>query len=338
MARPRGLVVGLDGLELTGDEQHLLADCDPLGVIFFARNVSDPSQVRNLAATVRDCLGRDDAPVLIDQEGGRVARLRPPLWRGYPSQRRIGEVAERAPDAGERLARAVALRIAADLESLGIDWVCAPVLDLLRPETHGVIGDRAYGGDPELVARLGQAAVQGFLDGGVVPIVKHLPGHGRATADSHHLLPTVLASRAELAATDFVPFRRLADAPAAMTAHIRYTAFDLPQSFSTSSRLIDEVARGTLGFGGLLFSDDVDMQALEGSVGRRVAAVLDAGHDVALQCNGRPEDQRAALEAATEMTAGAWMRYTSARERLRRSRAGDVDVAALDAELHAAGV
>ena len=336
--RPRAVVVGLAGLELTVEEEHLLADHDPLGVILFARNVSDANQVRNLIASVRDCLGRDDAPVLIDQEGGRVARLRPPLWRPYPPARRIGEVAERDPAAGAALAGAVARRIALDLAGLGIDWVCAPVLDLLRPETHAVIGDRAYAGDPDLVARLGRAAVAGFLAGGVVPIVKHLPGHGRATVDSHQELPTVDAARAELVASDFVPFRRLADAPAAMTAHIRFTGLDTQRPFSTSARLVDEVARGTLGFRGLLFSDDVDMQALSGGVAERVAAVLDAGHDVALQCNGRHDDLVAALGAASEMSAAGWMRYIGARERLAPHRTGDVDVAALDAELRAAGV
>ncbi|TVQ33799.1 MAG: beta-N-acetylhexosaminidase [Geminicoccaceae bacterium] len=338
MALPHAVVVGLQGVELEPQEQRLLAAANPLGVILFQRNVADPAQLRRLAADVRDCLGRDDAPILIDQEGGRVARLRPPLWRGYPPARRIGEIAERDPERGERLAYAVALRIAADLAAVGIDWVCAPVLDLLRPETHAVIGDRAFAGDPDLVARLGTAAVQGFLDGGVVPIVKHLPGHGRATADSHLTLPRVVASQAELEATDFVPFRLLADAPAAMTAHVCFEAIDPHRPFTTSATALDTVARGSLGTTGLLFSDDVDMQALHGSVAERVIAVLDAGHDVALQCSGRPEDMAAAVAVAPEMTAPSWTRFTTARARATSAALGDVDVAALDDELAVAGV
>ncbi|MFW5835023.1 MAG: glycoside hydrolase family 3 N-terminal domain-containing protein, partial [Pseudomonadota bacterium] len=214
MERPLALVVGIEGLELTIREARLLQRRSPLGIILFARNIADPGQVRRLTADLRDCLGRDDAPILIDQEGGRVARLRPPLWRAYPPQRRVGEIAERDAEAGVRVAGLLARRIAADLAALGIDWVCAPVLDLLRPETHRVIGDRSYGADPELVARLGEAAIEGFLEGGVVPIVKHLPGHGRATVDSHLELPNVVASRAELEASDFLvvgPFGKSAE-------------------------------------------------------------------------------------------------------------------------------
>lgn len=336
MNRPSAVIVGLAGVELTPRELHLLRDRQPLGIILFQRNVVDVAQVRNLTATIRDCLGRDDAPILVDQEGGRVARLRPPAWRDYPAARRVGAIAERDPVRGEALAYALAARIALDLAAVGIDWVCAPVLDLLWPAAHAVIGDRAYGGSPELVARLGAQAVRGFLDGGVVPIVKHAPGHGRASADSHVALPEVTASLDELRASDFVPFRALATAPAAMTAHVRFTALDATRPLSTSACGIERWIRGELGFCGFLLSDDVDMHALDGSVAHRVRAVLDAGHDAALQCNGRLDDAARALDVAGVLSMGALMRLGAATRR-RGSGAG-LDADALDAELRAAGL
>ena len=311
-----------------------MRDRQPLGVILFARNVVDAAQLRALTVMIRDALGRDDAPILIDQEGGRVARLRPPLWRSYPPARRLGELAERDPAAGERLAYVTAARIALDLRAVGIDWVCAPVLDLLWPDAHDVIGDRAYGPWPDLVARLGAQAVRGFLAGGVVPIVKHAPGHGRATADSHQDLPTVDASLEELRVSDFVPFQALATAPAAMSAHIRYTAIDPMRPLSASARGLQSVLRDELGFGGFLFSDDVDMAALSGSTARRVAAVLDAGHDAALQCNGDLDDAVQGLDAAGELSEGAWRRFRAAVRC--RGKAVGLAVRALDAELDAA--
>lgn len=334
MERPRAIIVGLAGPELTQPELHLLRDGQPLGVILFARNVVDAHQLRALTGAIRDALGRDDAPILVDQEGGRVARLTPPLWRPFPPARRIGELAERDPALGERLAYVTAARIGVDLRAVGIDWVCAPVLDVLTPGAHDVIGDRAYGTWPDLVARLGAEAVRGFLATGVVPVVKHAPGHGRAMVDSHLELPTVTASLDELRASDFVPFRALATAPAVMSAHVRYSALDPARALSTSARGIDGVIRDELGMQGFLVSDDVDMEALQGTVAQRVAAVLDAGHDAALQCNGRLDDALRALDAAGELSEAAWARFRLAVRR--RGAAAGHDARVLDAELDAA--
>jgi beta-N-acetylhexosaminidase len=314
MTPPRAVVVGLAGTECADDERRLLAEAQPLGVILFKRNVEHPAQVARLCAEIRAVLGRPDAPILVDQEGGRVQRLGPPHWPRWPSARRLGELAERdvagACEAAGRLAR----RIALDLAAVGIDWVCAPVLDLALAATHDAIGDRAYAGDPDVVTALGRAAVDGFLAGGVVPIVKHAPGHGRARVDPHLSLPTVDASLAVLDAADFAPFRALADVPAAMTAHVVYTALDRASPASCSTRVVQDVVRGRLGLQGLLFSDDVDMGALAGSVNARVRAVLAAGNDVALQCNGIRADLAAALAAAPPLSDGALARLARARQ------------------------
>jgi len=314
MSPPRAVVVGLQGPTLAADERRLLADAQPLGVILFKRNVESAEQLRRLTAAVRAALGREAAPVLVDQEGGRVQRLGPPHWPVWPPARRLGALAERDRDAGIAAAHTLARRIALDLAAVGIDWVCAPLLDLALADTHAAIGDRAYTAEPELVAALGRAAVEGFLAGGVVPIVKHAPGHGRARLDPHLALPTVDAPLETLAA-DFRPFEALADAPAAMTAHVVYTALDPAAPASCSPLVVGEVVRRRLGLAGLLVSDDVDMGALAGPVERRVAAVLAAGNDVALQCNGIRADLEAALAAAPPLGDAALARVEAARRR-----------------------
>jgi beta-N-acetylhexosaminidase len=334
MTPPRAVVVGLETTALTAAERRLLRAAPPLGVILFKRNVASPEQLRRLTGEVRALLGRADAPILVDQEGGRVQRLGPPHWPAYPPARRVGELAERDRAAGLAAARDLARRIALDLADVGIDWVCAPVADLARAETHAAIGDRAYGGDPELVADLAAAAIAGYLAGGVVPILKHAPGHGRARVDPHRDLPTVDADLDRLAATDFRPFRALADAPAAMVAHVVYTALDAARPASCSPAVVAGTLRGRLATTGLLFSDDVDMGALAGPVDARVAAVLAAGNDVALQCNGRSADLARALAAAPALGAAAAARFAAARDR-RREPAPDADRHALDAALAA---
>ncbi|NBB71702.1 MAG: beta-N-acetylhexosaminidase [Alphaproteobacteria bacterium] len=333
MNPPRAVVVGLEGPEPSAVECRLLAHARPLGVILFKRNVESRAQLARLTAAVRAALGRDDAPILVDQEGGRVQRLGSPHWPAWPPARRVGALAERDRAAGVEAARILATRMALDLREVGIDWVCAPVLDLALAETHAAIGDRAYAGDPDLVAELGAAAVAGFLAGGVVPIVKHVPGHGRARVDPHRALPTVDAPLATLEAADFGPFRALAAAPAAMTAHVVYDALDRRRPASCSPTVVGETVRGRLGLEGLLVSDDVDMGALAGGVDERVAAVLAAGNDVALQCNGIRADLERALAAAPPLGDAALARVAAARRQAVEAAADVADRRVLDAAL-----
>ncbi|ODN69259.1 beta-N-acetylhexosaminidase [Methylobrevis pamukkalensis] len=275
-------VSGASGLRLTAEEKRFFAQTRPFGLILFRRNIADRDQIRALCDEFRDAVGRD-APILVDQEGGRVQRLTVPNWRKIPSAARVAAAAVTGGDAIARMSGRV---LAADLREVGITIDCAPCLDLSIPGQSDVIGDRSFGADPETVARLGRATAEGLLAGGVLPVIKHMPGHGRALVDSHLGLPVVETSRAELEATDFVPFRRLADLPAAMTAHIVFTALDPSQPATTSARVIAEIVRGHIGFGGLLFSDDVSMGALAGSLAERSRRCLDAGCDLVLHCNG----------------------------------------------------
>ncbi|MBV8651617.1 MAG: glycoside hydrolase family 3 protein, partial [Alphaproteobacteria bacterium] len=243
---PRAVIFGCAGKTLEASEHAFFRDADPLGFILFARNCETPDQIRALIGELRDSVGRADAPVLIDQEGGRVARLRPPHWRSYPSGAQIAALGKDAADA----ARTAAHLIADDLRRLGITIDCLPVLDLSFPGADAVIGDRSFGADPERVAELGRAQCEGLLSGGVLPVIKHIPGHGRGTVDSHFALPVVDASREALEAADFAPFRKLNDAPWAMTAHIVYTALDPDRAATLSPTVIDEVIRGVIGFDG----------------------------------------------------------------------------------------
>jgi beta-N-acetylhexosaminidase len=313
---PAAVVFGCAGTMLRAEERAFFRDADPLGFILFKRNVDTPGQVRALVDSLRAAVGRA-APVLIDQEGGRVARLGPPTWPSLPAVRRVGELAARDPAAGCEAARLHAQLIGQMLAELGLTSACAPVLDLLRPETHDVIGDRAYGGDPVLVATLADAAIEGFLDAGVLPIAKHIPGHGRATADSHHELPVVTASAGALRETDFLAFRGVR-APWAMVAHVVYQAFD-DRPASTSSKMIGEVIRRDIGFDGVLIADDIGMKALHGSYRERAAATLAAGCDLTLHCSGVMDEMvdamhgvRAIDEAGARRLARPWRRPLAA--------------------------
>jgi beta-N-acetylhexosaminidase len=273
-------IFGCAGPVLTAAERDFFRDADPLGFILFQRNVEDPGQVRALVAALRETVGRE-APVLIDQEGGRVQRLRPPHWRAAPSAARLAALPEAA--------RAVWLNarlIAADLAALGIDVDCAPVLDVPVPGAHGIIGDRAYGSDPAVIAMLGRVAMRGLEAGGVLPVIKHVPGHGRARVDSHEACPVVDAPAGELESRDLVPFQALADAPFAMTAHVVYRAWDPEAPATLSAPVIEQVIRGLIGFHGTLLSDDLSMKALTGTLGERARRAIAAGCDVALHCNG----------------------------------------------------
>lgn len=289
----KALILGSSGLSLTADEQAFFRDERPWGFIVFARNIAEPQQLRDLADAMRDCVGRPDAPIFIDQEGGRVQRLRPPMAADYPSGSALGALYQHDRDAGLRAAWLMSRLHAFDLLSYGINADCLPVLDVPVEGAHDVIGNRAYGKNPDIVAAMGRAAMQGLQDGGVLPVIKHIPGHGRAFADSHYQLPVVETSLAELRAHDFPPFAALADAPMAMTAHVVYTAIDADNPATTSRHAIETIIRGELGFDGLLMSDDVSMKALSGDFASRTDAILAAGCDVVLHCNGVMDEMRA---------------------------------------------
>ncbi|HJO71846.1 MAG TPA: beta-N-acetylhexosaminidase [Rhodospirillales bacterium] len=295
--RSRAVILGCGGPVLGDAERRFFRDADPLGFILFARNCKDPDQVRNLIAELRDCVGRADAPVLIDQEGGRVARLGPPHWRAVPPARRFAEIAGRDRDRAVEAARLNAHLIAAELFQLGITVNCAPVLDVAQTDAHPIIGDRAYGGRPEMAALLGWAVCEGLVDGGVMPVIKHIPGHGRAMADSHEALPVVVEALADLDAVDFAPFRALNHMPWAMTAHVVYRAIDPDRPATTSAPVIAEAIRGAIGFDGVLLSDDIAMKALDGDIGSRARAALAAGCDVVLHCSGALADMKSVTEA-----------------------------------------
>jgi beta-N-acetylhexosaminidase len=278
-------IYGLAGDVLSAEERAFFANADPAGYILFKRNCTDRAQLRALTDSLRAIHGRDDVPILIDQEGGRVARLQPPEWPEFPSGERFAELYAVAPMSAIEAARANAQAIAAVLRDVGINVDCLPLLDVRQPGAHDIIGDRALGSEPMQVAALGRAVLDGLRAGGVVGIVKHMPGHGRSMSDSHVELPVVDAHEATLEA-DIEPFRTLADAPMAMTAHVVYTAWDLERCASLSPVVIQDIIRGRIGFDGFLMSDDLGMHALSGGFDERAAGVIAAGCDVALHCSG----------------------------------------------------
>ena len=281
----RAIVFGLSGPALTADERALFRDADPAGYILFARNCVGPAQLRALTDDLRALAGRDRLAILIDQEGGRVARLKPPAWPAFPPAAAFGRLYGKAPMSAIEAARANAQAIGLLLAEAGVTIDCAPVLDLRHQGGDDIVGDRAFGADPLQVAALGRAVLDGLAAGGVAGCVKHVPGHGRARADSHKERPVIGASRADLE-RDFAPFRSLRAAPSAMVAHIVYQALDPERPASLSPAVIEGVVRGEIGFSGLLFSDDIGMAALSGTPAERACAVLAAGCDLALHCSG----------------------------------------------------
>lgn len=319
---PAALVLGCAGPRLTAAERRFFRDADPLGFIVFGRNVENPDQVAALVDDMRDAVGRADAPVLVDQEGGRVQRLGPPHWRRAPAGAAFARL--HGVDAGKALEAAYlnALLMARELSRVGISVDCAPVLDVPQPDAHDVIGDRALGADPVTVAALGDAVCRGLLAGGVLPVIKHLPGHGRARADSHAELPVVDAPLAALEAVDFPPFRALADAPWAMSAHVVYRALDDSRPATTSVVVIETVIRGTFGFDGVLISDDIGMKALAGGFDARASGALAAGCDVVLHCSGDMAEMTATANGARPLSAAAAARVERA-EALRRAATAD---------------
>ncbi|MFT4253585.1 MAG: beta-N-acetylhexosaminidase [Caulobacter sp.] len=309
-------ILGCAGTVLSAEEAAFFRDVRPWGFILFKRNIDTPDQVRALTAALRETVGRPDAPILIDQEGGRVARLQPPHWKKYPPGRAYGELVANDPLVAREITRLGARLIAHDLTSLGINVDCVPVLDVPDPKGHEIIGDRAYGDTPEQVATLGRAAAEGLLAGGVLPIIKHIPGHGRAMSDSHLELPVVKAKLAELDARDFAPFRVLSDMPMAMTAHVVYTAIDRRNPATTSKKAIKKVIRESLGFDGLLMSDDLSMKALSGDFKQRAKDSLSAGCDVVLHCNGDMGEMKAVMAGVGKLSKEARRRAQAVMGRL----------------------
>ncbi|MGZ5913412.1 MAG: beta-N-acetylhexosaminidase [Reyranella sp.] len=329
---PRAFITGLSGLTLTADERVFLREARPWGLILFKRNIQDKNQVIDLVREALHELG-GAAPVLIDQEGGRVQRLGPPLWPAYPAGAVYGRIYDREPDAGLAAARLGARLIAADLVELGVNVDCLPLADVPVGGADQVIGDRAYGDTPGKVAAIAGAVAAGLADGGVLPVLKHIPGHGRANADSHLKLPVVHADRATLEATDFAAFRPLKRLPLGMTAHVVFTAIDPVRPATTSATMIGEVIRGFIGFDGLLMGDDISMGALSGSIAERARASLAAGCDLVLHCNGQMDEMRAVAAEAPEL-AGAAKRRADAALAVRKSPTG-IDLAAARREFAA---
>jgi beta-N-acetylhexosaminidase len=307
----RAFITGVAGLSISASERAFFRQSRPWGLIIFKRNVSTPAQVAELVKSFRGIVGWE-APVLVDQEGGRVQRLGPPHWPAYPPGARYGELYDREPATGIAAARLAGHLIASDLRALGIDVDCLPLADVPVVGGDPVIGDRAYGAEPGKVAALAKAIAEGLFAGGVLPVVKHLPGHGRASADSHHKLPVVDADRATLEATDFAAFRPLAKLPLGMTAHVVFSAIDPNTPATTSVTMVRQVIRGFIGFQGLLMSDDVSMNALSGSIAERSRAALAAGCDVVLHCNGDLREMTAVAGEAPELSGEAARRADAA--------------------------
>jgi beta-N-acetylhexosaminidase len=320
---PAAFITALAGPELSAVEAAILRKTRPCGVILFARNIQDPAQVRRLADGVRNATDADIL-MLIDQEGGRVQRMKPPNWRDLPPAAAYGQLYADDPAHACATARQAARLTAADLRACGLNTNCAPVLDVPVSGSHDIIGDRAYGAEPKQVCALGRAVAEGYMAGGVLPVIKHIPGHGRATKDSHLDLPVVTASRKELDRTDFATFQRLADLPAAMTAHVVFAAVDDRQPASISARVTADVIRGAIGFDGLLMSDDLGMKALSGTVAEGAAAVIAAGSDVALLCSGDSGDTQAVASAVPALKGRALERYERARAVFRQQQTFDV--------------
>lgn len=311
-AAPAAVLFGLEGTALTDWERDFFREVKPAGFILFRRNVDDPAQLVRLTSSLRQAIGQNDAPILIDQEGGRVQRLRPPHWPALPAMGAYGELARRDLEGALRGVWLQARVIADDLHRVGIDVDCLPCVDLLVPGAHEVIGDRSFGSDPETVAQLGRAACEGLLAGGVAPVIKHIPGHGRANQDSHLSLSRVDADLDSLEA-DFTPFRRLADQAWGMTAHVVLSAIDPDHPATQSRKVIEEIIRGHIGFDGLLVSDDINMEALSGPLGERAAASLAAGCDLVLHCSGKRGEMEEVAAAVAPMSSEAQVRLRRAR-------------------------
>src|ERR1700676_2028921 len=335
----RAFITGVSGPALSPAEREFLRTQRPWGFILFKRNIETPLQIATLVRELRDSIGQPEAPVLIDQEGGRVQRLGPPHWPVYPSGALFGVLYDRDPALGLSAARLSARLIAADLADLGITVDCLPVADMPVAGADAVIGNRAYATEPKKVAAIGRAVTEGLEQGGVLPVLKHIPGHGRATADTHFRLPEVDTPKTELERTDFAGFQPLADLPMAMTAHVVFSALDPAHPATTSATIIQQVIRGVIGFQGLLMSDDVSMNALAGSIAERTRAIVSAGCDVVLHCNGKLDEMREVAAGTPELAGLAFDRARRALASRKVSQAFDRvrARAELDALLERAG-
>lgn len=323
-------ISGCASVELTEDERLFFRATRPTGLILFKRNCVSREQIAALVADFHRCLSGAPALVLIDQEGGRVQRMGPPHWPAYPSAQRLARAGQGRHDRGRSLVHAIARLMADDLRAVGITVDCLPVLDIPQPDADQIISDRAYGDEPEIVATLGRAACLGLISGGVLPVVKHIPGHGRARVDSHVRLPVVGTDAATLRDTDFSPFRALADMPLAMTAHVVYSAIDPCAPATMSEVVISEIIRGEIGFDGLLMSDDLGMGALSGSFEERTRRAIEAGCDLVLHCSGDLDEMRAVAAAAGPLTDHAATRLSRALGFLRKPVPFDRGVALED--------
>ena len=308
----RAFITGVSGLELIAAEREFIHATRPWGFILFKRNIETPAQLSSLVRELRSSVDSPEAPVLIDQEGGRVQRLGPPHWPVYPPGAIFGALYDIDPALGFQAARLSSRLIAADLIDLGITVNCLPLADVPVAGANAVIGNRAYGTEPGKVAAIARAVTEGLEQGGVLPVLKHIPGHGRGTADSHFGLPTVDTSEAELKRTDFAAFQPLADLPMAMTAHVVFSALDPAHPATTSATIIRQVIRGVIGFQGLLMSDDVSMNALAGTIAERTRAIVNAGCDMVLHCNGKLDEMRDVARETPELTGEALVRANRA--------------------------
>ncbi len=313
---PRAVIFGCAGKELSPAEEQFFRKTRPWGFILFARNCVSPAQIKKLCTDLRATVDDDTAPILIDQEGGRVVRLKPPVWPQRPPMDRFGALAKLDPKKATEAAFLGARLLAEDVASLGINVNCVPVLDLPQADGHEIIGDRALASQPEQVALLGREVIRGTLAGAVLPVIKHIPGHGRALADSHLELPVVSTSKQDLAGTDFAPFKALNDAPMAMTAHVIYTAYDRELPATLSTLVINDVIRGEIGFDGLLLTDDLSMKALAGPFEDRARAAIAAGCDMLLHCNGDMAEMEAISKVAPKLEGVTALRAKRARDRL----------------------
>jgi len=308
--KPKPVIFGCAGTRLSAAERTFFRSADPLGVILFKRNCENPDQVRTLIAEIKQAVGRDDVAIAVDQEGGRVSRL---AWMKYPAARVFGQMFERDPEWGIEAIRLYARVLAFGLVNLGVTINCAPVVDLFDPEGSPAIGDRAFSSSPSIVAALARAEVETFLSNGILPVVKHLPGHGKVKIDPHEMLPTIDASRIELEGQDFVPFELLKDVPLGMNSHAVFSALDSSCPASLSPVVNNDIIRGRLGFDGLLLSDDITMKALKGPVEELALRALEAGNDIVLHCNGEGEEMNAIARTLNPMSEASWARWEHAK-------------------------
>lgn len=300
--KPRACVLGVEGTELSNWEKGFFREAEPFGFILFARNVTDRKQIKALTDQLRDVVGNINVPIFVDQEGGRVMRLKPPHWRKIPAAGIFGKLFQTAPENAREAAYVNARLMAADLREAGFNITCAPVLDIRFSGMSDVVGDRSYGATVEQIVPLASAVAAGLMDGGIAPVIKHIPGHGRASVDSHKDLPVVTASREDLNRLDFEPFRQMKDVVAAMSAHLLFTAIDDQRPGTVSAKVISEIIRGDIGFENLLISDDLSMEALGGSIASRTHECLAAGCDIALHCNGKRLEMEEVVSMAPKLS------------------------------------